>query len=237
MKKTLIALMALAGVASAAEWIYETPTIASGTHTLSWNNNKYNLNADLYNYLYGVFVEGGTITFNLNIDYTGETHTGTQGLLHVGGKDTGLYIAADTTDNIYVSLKNEVADTYKYDTTLVSGTANAVTITLVGDATNKSASVSVAVAGVTVDKTGVLSWDAMDWNTAVDDYGRQCDKYSVNCLAPGWKDNSTATVTTLTSGSVTFVQGTGKAILVPEPATATLSLLALAGLCARRRRD
>ena len=227
MKKTLIALMTLAGIACGAETV--TPTINSGRYTLNMSS-AYTLHApELYNYLYGVFVEGGTLTFDLNIAYTGASATATEALLHVGGEGTGLSIYAINGTSLQICEKNDTSLGSTIAAGLTEGTS-AVAITLTGNANTKTADVSVSVnGGDTIVGTTSLSWSTMNWNTTTDDYGRQCDKYSVNCKAPGWETHQVASITKLTSGTATY-----KAI--PEPATATLSLLALAGLCARRRR-
>ena len=241
MKKTLIALMALAGVASAAEWVYETPTITSGSYELKMDNWTTG-DSSLYGYLYGVFVEGGTLTFNLGINYTGTNCGHYQALLHVGQQNTGFSIFANGGPNIIVSPKHATNDAYELSTNLGTGSST-VAITLAGNAQTQQATVTATVNGKAINDSVTLSWDAMGWNTN----DGEAAKYSINKVAPGYSnnyddkpDNQTlirpANTTTLTSGSVTFAAGTGKAILVPEPATATLSLLALAGLCARRRR-
>ena len=241
MKKTLIALMALAGVAAAAEWVYETPTITSGSYELKMDNWTTG-DSTLYDYLYGVFVEGGTLTFNLDINYTGTNCSHYQALLHVGQQNTGFSIFANGGPNIIVSPKHSTDGGYELSTNLGTGSST-VAITLAGNAQTQQATATATVNGKAINESVTLSWDAMDWNTN----NGEAAKYSINKVAPGYSGNyenkpnaetliRPANTTTLTSGSVAFTAGTGKAILVPEPATATLSLLALAGLCARRRR-
>ncbi len=237
MKKTLIALLALAGVAAAAEptWSYDDPTIQAGSYTLKMDNWTTG-DSTLYDYLYGVFVEGGTLTFNLNINYTGSNCGYYQALLHVGKKDTGFSIYANGGPNLIVSEKHNTGVGYEFSTDMGTGD-HVVTITLQGDATTRKADVSVVVdSGTELTKVDSLDWAKMEWDTA----SGEAAKYSINNVAPGWENyndnNKAANSTTLQSGSVAYTVGTGKAYLVPEPATATLSLLALAGLAARRRR-
>ncbi len=250
MKKTLITLLALAGVAcgaTAGDYEYMDPTIDSGTYTLKTENWTTG-DSTLYNYLYGVFVEGGTLTFNLNIHYAGGSCGHYQALLHVGQKDTGFSIYANGTTNLIVSSKNVTsAEQELANTGLVSG-ANTVAITLTGNNIDQTAAVTFVVNGTAYDNAANasgekdvkdLKWSDMGWNTN----NGEAAKYSINNVAPGWANyssnegelNKAAAITTLTSGSVSFTQGLG-AVILPEPATATLSLLALAGLAVRRRR-
>lgn len=260
MKKTLIALMALAGAAF-GEVQYGPTTVDSGTYTINMDAASTTKDSTLYDYLYGVFVEGGTLTLNLNINYAGGDAGAYQTLLHVGRKDTGFTIFANGKTNLIVSElhKTEAENELQASGSALKEGANTVSITLTGNAETKTAAVSFVINNTpfanavgTDGKKDVrdLSWDTMVWDTALsysvgdakyDEKDTQNAKYSVNTAAPGWTKfdgNSLvkeATVTTLTSGSATFTTGTGP-VIVPEPTTATLSLLALAGLAARRRR-
>ncbi len=217
MKKTIVALMALAGIAAAA--------VESGSYTLKMDNWTTN-DATLYNYLNGVFNEGGTLTFDLVVNYTGNNCGAYQTLLHVGQYNTGFSIYANGGPNIIVSEKHNTDVKYELSDVIFETGDNTISVTLTGIAQGQA-----AVSFVKGDKTYAagstsnLSWSAMGWNTT----NGEAHKYSVNYGAPGYSTLTPATVTKLVSGSATYQAA-------PEPATATLSLLALAGLAARRRR-
>lgn len=228
MKKTLIALMALAGVAVGA--------VESGSYTLKtdqWTTGD----STLYDYLNGVFNEGGTLTFDLVVSYTGSNCNAYQALLHVGAVDTGFSIYANGGPHVIVSEKHDTSDVHELQATGAEFAAkenNTLTVTLTGIAKG-TAAVSFTLNGVeyandTVNEKGQkdvldLTWDSMNWSTTE----AERNKYSVNCKAPGYGSAQVAQSTRLVSGSATYTA-------IPEPTTATLSLLALAGLAVRRRR-
>ena len=228
MKKTLIALMALAGVAAAAE------PVASGSYTL--NMSQWTTGDDtLYNYLYGAINEGGTLTFDLTINYDGTNCNAYQTLLHIGSKDAGISIMANGGPKLIIGEQHETSDYPQYNhelgtPSLVTG-SNLVSITIKGNETPGTASVAITMGGVVysaaagTDHVADLEWDKMYWNTT----NGEAAKYSVNVGAPGWDTLFPAQCTTLTAATATYMA-------IPEPTTATLSLLALAGLAARRRR-
>lgn len=77
--------------------------------------------------------------------------------------------------------------------------------------------------------SGTLLASSVTWNTG---NASENKKYSIGMQAPGWTgENLGSNSVLLKSASATIAT-----YAVPEPTTATLSLLALAGLAARRRR-
>ena len=206
MKKTLIALMALAGVAMGAvvedhlaiEAEFTTIPVVAGN---CWSGNY-------------------VLTFTLAQDYT----------LQHGGSMVAFYRGSGTND------------TYGYNAITLGGTNEALTLTVgrgrvnntLNNATGIGANTTMAfqdsvtfdttiakgveytlsVAGATGAMTPTLSW--------VDAEG-----IAQSLTANSYNGNM--------NGNATLVYAVNTE-LIPEPATATLSLLALAGLAARRRR-
>jgi hypothetical protein len=202
MKKTIIALMALAGAAAAATEEVNTITAAWGTAPVVAGNCW---SADY------------TLTFTLDALYT----------LEESGSVLGFYRGS------------AVNDTYGYNAIVLGGSNDALTLTVgrgranntVDNATGinagttfsfqdnvtfttaiqKGVTYTLSVAGANQAMTPTLTWDGGS---------ETLDSYNGNM-------NGDATITSaLNPGTIT----------VPEPTTATLSLLALAGLAARRRR-
>ncbi len=232
MKKTLIALFALAGMASAA-----TTMIESGSYTINASDDWTTDNSTLYDYLNGAINEGGTLTFDLEVTYTGSNCEHYQCLLHVGAANTGMSIYANGGPNILVSEKHNTNSSEELTniTAFVEGTNN-ITVTITGKETPGTASVAVTINGVEYSQangTAYISdlvWSDMDWSATESER----NKYSVNCKAPGWNgaNDQLADSNRLVSAIATYTAATS----VPEPATASLSLLGLAALMMRRRR-
>ncbi|MDO5473446.1 MAG: PEP-CTERM sorting domain-containing protein [Akkermansia sp.] len=222
MKKTIIALMVLAGAASAA--------VQSGSYTLSmeqWTTDD----STLYDYLNGAFNEGGTLTLDLTVNYTGTNCNAYQTLLHVGQVDTGFSIYANGGPRIIISEKHNTDRSHESTTDVFETGTNNLTVTITGSSTPGTASVSVTKGDNTYTLHD-LSWANMGWSTSADER----NKYSVNVGAPGWENLTLAQSNTLTAATATFTALPPSSPSVPEPTTATLSLLALAALAARRRR-
>ncbi len=235
MKKTLIALMALAGAAFGAEYTAETVwTLDFG----SKYTNGYSFSGDTgyaINQTWDIVaVDGGTQTngdkrahlrgvfgnwetdFELSMTLTlGDNISASNGwpvFAEIGGNGTNLRFGPYTGNNNTVAIDGNVTkDDSKNNLVSVTG-GGTYTITL----TKIGSEVTVSVNGVATGY-GVLG-DGVTGN--ITDFtlgGDQNGYYKINEVV------HSASWSILTPA-------------VPEPTTATLSLLALAGLAARRRR-
>lgn len=233
MKKTIIALMALTGVAAATD----TEMSASEFSTY-WENA---LNSANYEY-------GDTFSLTLTIlDSTNYNNHGVGGVLQLGenlylmtqlGNYLGLNSVANSNDSIErlagsaittVGYENSftVTSTQKiwlsysgtndnsgFRNTMPSGVNN-VAITLSTDGVNSS---------IYLDFDGSTEYDS---NITISDYVLDATKIRL-C-------STTADADQHIGGGLNF-KAANVSYSIPEPTTATLSLLALAGLAARRRR-
>ena len=227
MKKTLIALMALAGVASAAiskndmnryvdEVIAESGYTAGDSFALTLNfdgrngyDNKFMSLSDEYfifnnannYYAFSNSADGANIVWPGASDTVGDN----------GNKTVTMTVAfADTTSALNA---NNYWFTY-------SGFNNSGEPAKSGIQLRKGDSVQVAYADgtttLTITKTGVVT------NIL------NIEGYTLNATDINLLNDASYTGAVFTTGGTTYN--------IPEPATATLSLLALAGLAARRRR-
>ncbi len=240
MKKTIIALMTLAGVVTAAEQFETSKSItlsaasALGSHTASfkWTDIKAKDTAE--NQLTSLLGEEGYSVLTTN--------------------DSWYYFSAGP---------NEASDEADYSYansshTLVKGTGNATILTYTLDvselfSSSFSTGYSQTITSLTFSGTTSVLGDCYYTAFAISDEG------VVNCLTADGINNVKANVSfeaenvklsatdkilvlyrqgndTATTISGLKIDAIGTAVLIPEPTTATLSLLALAGLAARRRR-
>ncbi len=226
MKNTLIALMALASVAAADTYTSSTPAKsgsgAQGNYygfTLAPANDTY-LTTDIPEGVTELNLDsltiqtrsGDVIAKDMKVavyTYTGDSTVGT----YLGSSSsTGTEITADTTYTLTFSGVT-IDPNARYQFLFVNADADAVTLgTFDG---YKSVATSWGVAVTNSFSTGIPG----GWGT-----------YKSNGIN-SW-EGQYIPVTTLTMSTV----GSTESPVVPEPATATLSLLALAGLAARRRR-
>lgn len=119
-------------------------------------------------------------------------------------------------------------------TVTLSGT-DTLTFDIVGDVTQSLLSITEtgSIEGLTtiivnLDETASAEWEASDEALAIIDAQTAAELENVTF--------SVVTYGSTESTSVEINQLVGEFITVPEPSTASLSLLALAGLCMRRRR-
>ncbi len=208
MKKTIIALLALAGVA-AAETTTTVDTIDAAWGTapaLAGNcwSGDYTLTFTLDS-LYTLEGSGSVIGF-----YRGSATNDTYGYnaIALGGSDTALTLTVgrgrvyDTVDSA-TGIDADTYITFQDKATFTTTIQKGVTYTL-------------SVAGATGAMTPTLTWNG--GSEALASYN-------------GNMNGNAAFTNALNKGTITITTPT-----VPEPTTATLSLLALAGLAARRRR-
>lgn len=229
MKKTIITILAMAGVALGSEYTTEKVwTIDFG----SQYTNGYNVTGDLTSIgtVWDVVgVEGGTQTgtkrvhlqsgnfgtwdsnFEFSITLTlGQPITASNNwpvFFELLGNGTSLRVGPYVGDGNYVDIDGNLTKNSEWGATVNSGGTYTITLTKIGT------TVSAAVNGV-VSSTGTV---AANISGTVDNIflgGGNYDYYKMN-----------STVHSISWSSV-----------IPEPTTATLSLLALAGLAARRRR-
>ena len=239
MKKTLIALMALAGVAMAKPATFFAPEdygyVAYQTDAALSLSSSTTINASSFDFPYGnvntengLFIakDGGdtspgfakvVLTLNLtNLDATGNIMTVmTDNSANQSG--WGLYLGAEgalTFGQANWNGGNPNIHTAKADCgTLTADTE--YTITLVSKGTGSVVGRGTENFTITVAAEGI---EAATYTA--DGFGLNGNYFSKMMV-----------------GSANGVNGTvGIVAYVPEPATATLSLLALAGLAARRRR-
>ena len=217
MKKTLIALMALAGVAAAAIEEVNTVDAAWGTAPIK--------GGDFYSASY-------TLTFTLDTLYT----------LEESGSVLGFYRGSS------------VNDTYGYNAIVLGGSNDALTLTVgrgraydtVDDATGINADTSFTFASAADDKVTFTTTIQKGVTYTLSVTGGDQAMTPTLTWAGGtetlasYKGNmngDAALTSALNLGTITIeTPDVPVNPSVPEPTTATLSLLALAGLAARRRR-
>ena len=237
MKKTLIALMALAGVACAAD--YTVTNVWSADFGTAYEGG-YQVN--------GTLTSVGTVWDVVAVE--GGTKTNGNKRVHMDGGVYGSW-ADDFQFSITLTLGNPISASNNYPVFAeLSGNGSALRF---GPYTSETDGNYVSIDG-TLDSSTKVN----DTTFAVEAGG----KYTVTLtkigtaltLAVDGREVSTGSFADAVSGNITSialggVSGSnnrinetvhsisyGTVTLVPEPATATLSLLALAGLAARRRR-
>ena len=239
MKKTLIALVALAGVAAAAD------TITLGTQVVKPDNTKIDLYTDWETYKADTSVveaighkNANTLTFYVKVSdlfgadtldaatsYTLKTfsYLGWDDDGELGQGDTltvtlGTQSVTATITDVHVTGSYDPKNTVTFTDTLNFTTADILTVTLTG-----GNSTLVGIKYIDSPTNNKVLGSASNLNTdGTMNYWHEDRNNAANAWQGGWKTD--APVVQLT------------ATFIPEPATATLSLLALAGLAARRRR-
>ncbi len=256
MKKTIIAILAVSGLAMAADltedvsytWDFANPGAAvmggnmksadsalgvteavlkDGTNglvltgtTQSYDERNTTAFYDMINSAFN-----GAGTFSLTFDIKWVDNPNYQALVHVGRFGYGVtmgIVRGELTFGVGGNgdgghQYNEFGEgNISSSVTLTSGTWQTAAITLSGN------TVTTYIDGV-VAGTGTIS--AMDW------YPSEYNDYSIATKAPGYVNADTVGSSQISNLTASF-----KVNSVPEPATATLSLLALAGLAARRKR-
>ena len=228
MKKTLIALLALGSVAMANELTSTLGTKTATEFNSSWSDllkdSEYSYsNDDLYTITFTISNWGSIGNSNKNILTLGDSY-------YLLTQDTGTYVGlSDHTTNVDNNTSTYTFSTIDGVRTLTQssadtpvqawvtrnsngnnsegrGSGNKPTITLTYDGNQTTLTLTHSASQIT-DQV-VFSGNALD-----------ASKFVLN-----GNNNTSVNVTAM---SITPV---------PEPATGSLSLLALAGLCARRRR-
>ena len=238
MKKTIITLLALAGVASAGDTQFldlsQTTTVGNLTYTESTGKITTTNASDLYIVSSGKAETNVILTMNLTAAMSVTANTKIVELDYNDSKDVSLLA---TTTGLVGAWNggayggNEVSwNALMADSNVFTGADGNKYITLMlTQWNNGSPNFHVNTSnGLLIDTPGlgsssISSMDALYVNNA---YVAGLE------VTPSWKyseaDRQAATAT--------FNAVMEQKLLIPEPATATLSLLALAGLAARRRR-
>ena len=271
MKKTLIALMAMASVAMAElgsttyTWVtagddtVDTPSVGASAAVMGGSlfENKATTATGNFGYLsaYSIHETGTDVLYDaitaaltsttseqteataltLNFCFafgSSGSDTETQ-LIQIGqdGKGIGLSLYKG---KVYLTLGNSRSTelgSVQVSVNQVNGNRlNEVTITFANGGYTGTINKEGANDIFTTDTfSGTLSSTAVTWHTTD---STENEKYSIGMKAPGWTtENLASNSVLLKSASATVTTYT-----IPEPATATLSLLALAGLAGRRRR-
>ncbi|MBQ4593317.1 MAG: PEP-CTERM sorting domain-containing protein [Akkermansia sp.] len=271
MKKTIIALLALAGVAAAEvgsktyTWVTagddttESPSVGASAAVMAGTvfENKVTTATGNYGYLSAYSIhETGTFTLynaitsaltsisptqteatalTLNFSFAfGSTSSNTETqLIQIGQQGNGIGLALYK-GGVYLTLgdtrSTKLGDVNVSVNNDNGNRLNEVAITFAnGGYTGTINKEGSNDAFTTTSFSGVLKSTDVTWNASTPSENA---KYSIGMRAPGWTgENLGSNAVLLKSASATV-----STYAVPEPTTATLSLLALAGLAARRRR-
>ena len=213
MKKTLITLLALTGVAMAAEeaLTLTSPTngsLTSSNEAIAWSEDYTNLESWQLSFTLTDAALGDAIIFGTDRDGSGAAgyllSTNADGSLEVYARNIGVNYSKSTAAGV-----------------IEAGTPLAITFSFVADVNQYTDEV---VGGTfTLSAGGTTnSWKVTEGLDYTDLTNNSVSRFWTN---GGAEQFSNISVMKLDSNMV-----------VPEPTTATLSLLALAGLAARRRR-
>ena len=230
MKKTFVALMALAGVAMADTQVWDLSTsVTSGDYKYDATTGKFTDNAEV----------AGTVLNDANGD--GRIQTNICFTLNL---TEAMTVTAETL-LLDMDMGGDIASTWGGTTS--SSRASVSYETLLADSgvfTDKDGDKCLTLTFVQTYGSGVQVWSSTTKH--INDSGIKASSNTslsgiyVNAgyiealqFAPGWEGDSI--VNTNAAFDAAVVEKLG-APAVPEPTTATLSLLALAGLAARRRR-
>ena len=237
MKKTIITLLALAGAASAGDTQFldlsQDITVGNLTYTESTGKITTALATDLYQVSNNKAETNVILTMNLTAAMSVTTNTKIVELDYNDNRDvsilataTGLvggWNGASHGDN-EVSWKDLMANSNVF----TGADGNKYITLMLSQWNNQNISYHVNTSnGLLINTSGlgsssISSMDALYVNNAF---------VAGLEVTPSWKNDDTSRQAATAAFNTVMVQK-----LVPEPATATLSLLALAGLAARRRR-
>ena len=220
MKKTLIALMALAGVAAAETLTFEV---------------ERNQNAVTF------ALAEVTIQEILTLTYTDWTYSG-GGNNNVGSWQSPSNTAYQNSFSPDAQLRSDTSDSWTMNFTVTNNTEKEITLTqftfdaygINGGGSDKNAVIPVTLTLGQVSTSINLAYGGSTTTGTLDLAGDNAITIGANetVTLALTMSNATSynTYSGITAGSVTYT------LPVPEPTTATLSLLALAGLAVRRRR-
>ena len=258
MKKTIIALIALSATAMAAEpawtlseaagYAYKNGDAWILSEGASLTNNVFSF-TDEDDATIGFNMTDGstnraTYTFAVTLDLEKLTFPSSNTSMVYGGSkvgfgldSNGLVTAAIGSGTPKWSSTGVIADTEGSLTLIVSTGANGSIIAAYGDystdTTKQNANNRVNfTAGTTTAGGATYSWTGLKEGTAITNFTMNSSIASAITGIAVWQNGTQSAL--LDATTIDSIAGTMKTI--PEPTTATLSLLALAGLAARRRR-
>ena len=252
MKKTLVTLMALASCAMGADLVagwdeFTNLSYVNGenTYTLTLNSGS-SVNVETGD----MWVDGANGVTKLDLTGAGLTfadgftvHMQVKGIANSGGNTPfGLFSVA-TAGNSYAALAGVRTDVAGYPATFCyDGSVNKITTTQVSGTTDNTVLASDVFTYVTVTMAeGAFNFYMNGELVATASKTGLMDGEITSLGLGGWAGGSANSILDYTLGSLAVYDGAMsaaevKGLIIPEPATATLSLLALAGLAARRRR-
>ncbi len=214
MKKTIIALIALAGVAAADTLTLTSPTngtLTSGNAAVAWSEAYTKLDSWQINFtLTDATVVADSILFS-----TARNNFGSSGYL----------LSTNANGSLKIHSKNISGVSFSESTAagiVTAGTPTAITLSFVADFNQANEKVGGTFTVTSGDVTASWAVTAGLDSTVLLNNNNSGSHFWTN---GGAEQFSGITVTKLDNNMV-----------VPEPTTATLSLLALVGLAARRRR-
>lgn len=254
MKKTIIAFMAVAGLAVADDFSWD----ASKPYSFSWNdfsgatlggsltNSYITTNVDdigtalakneaggnqywevnTNSFLYNAITAATTsnATLTLSLDYYYASSQWGQTIMHVGQVDKG--ISFGIAPNGYMSLVTGTGSD--------SGFANAQSSTQLAANSWNRITFTLSNNQWTTTLNDITSEAQTLGTIAWADSESEINKYSLACKAPGYSEGANGITD---SGSMMAnLEVSYTPVSVPEPAVASLSLLGLVGLAMRRRR-
>ena len=239
MKKTFITLFALASVASAATQVWDLSTsVTSGDYLYDATTGLFTDNAEVagtvLNEKNGANQIQTNICITLNLTKA-QTVTADTKLLDMDmGGDVGLCLTSTGLAGTWGGTTSSSRGSVSFDTLLADSGV------MVDEAGNKF----ITLTFVQTYGSGVQVWSnttkliddgnlRSSGNTSLSSVYINSDYIAALQFAPGWKGDE------IVETNVAFNEAVASNLnlqFVPEPATATLSPLALAGLAARRRR-
>ena len=230
MKKTIITLLALAGVAGA------TPLTLPGTDDFTWipGSNASGIGTGSSAEIIANLAAAITADNIGNTDLTG--WFGGTGQAYAAN-DYGSDISISSSSSFTFKCRPALSGEYVALGVSLEETASAITLTFANDkkagyslwsydATTSTATELIALTGLTAAGTVEATYNTADVNPST--------LFVVWTANPSTGTGNAGASQTITISDIALSYTAAPA--VPEPTTATLSLLALAGLAARRRR-
>jgi hypothetical protein len=239
MKKTLIALVALSGAAMAGTQVWDLSTsVTSGDYLYDATTGLFTDNAEVdgtvLNDVNGTKQIQTNICFTLNLTEAQKVTENTKLIKMDMGGDIGLCLTSTGLASTWGGTTSSSRGSVSYDTLLADS----------GVFTDKNGDKCITLTFVETYGSGVQVWSnttkhindgglKASGNTSLSSIYVNAGYIEALQFAPGWEGD--AIVNTNAAFNTAVVEKLG-AVTIPEPTTATLSLLALCGLAARRRR-